>query len=264
MKIGLKLWSTNDNYIASAKELFSAGVFDFIELYVVPGSFAQYKDVWKSSGIPFTLHAPHTAHGFNLALREKAASNLELFREVAAFADHLAASSIIVHPGIEGELASTLDQLANFKQTLKSETVALLTLENKPYLSLYDTICRGSTVDEVNAILLATGFHFCLDIGHAIKTALYHKQDYLNYLDQFFTLNPSMIHLSDGHLDNCYDQHFSLGSGSFDLPAIMQRIHQKSISTLILETSKSSKENLDDYARDVAVVRDLLNKGVLL
>ena len=41
MKLGLKLWSTNDKYRECATGLYSQGAFDYIELMVVPGSMAE-------------------------------------------------------------------------------------------------------------------------------------------------------------------------------------------------------------------------------
>jgi len=258
MKIGLKLWSTNDNYVTSAQKLYSDGFFDFIELYVVPGSFVKFKDIWKNFEIPYTLHTPHTIHGFNLALEDSADSNRKLFSEVEKYSDYLDASSIIIHPGIEGELTSTLNQLSKFRDTIGPPTYSKLVLENKPYISLVNTNCRGALLEEVNVILSKTGLKFCLDIGHAIKTALFLKTDPLDYLDRFFKLKPLMVHLSDGNLDNYYDQHLSLGAGEFDLSKILSKIKQNKVSLLILETSKKSQDNLDDYTFDVKYIRKSL------
>ena len=65
--IGLKLWSTNtDHYLREAKKLYAEGVFDYIELYVVPESL-KCANEWKTLNIPYVIHAPHSAHGINLA-----------------------------------------------------------------------------------------------------------------------------------------------------------------------------------------------------
>jgi hypothetical protein len=46
--IGLKLWSTNENYIEEAKRLFDNGIYQYIELYVIPNSFEKI-DLWKDT-----------------------------------------------------------------------------------------------------------------------------------------------------------------------------------------------------------------------
>ena len=40
-KIGLKLWSLNENYIKPARELFKEKIYDYIELYAVPSSLEK-------------------------------------------------------------------------------------------------------------------------------------------------------------------------------------------------------------------------------
>ena len=66
-KIGLKLWSINtDYYYDEAIRLYNDGVYDYIELYVVP-NMTDTIEKWKKLDIPFIFHCPHFAHGFNLA-----------------------------------------------------------------------------------------------------------------------------------------------------------------------------------------------------
>ena len=103
MKIGLKLWSVNtDSYLREAKRLYAERVFDYLELYVVPGS-PKTLPLWKALqdelALPFAIHAPHSAHGVNLADSAKRESNAKTFDEVRHFADQLYAKHIIVHGG---------------------------------------------------------------------------------------------------------------------------------------------------------------------
>lgn len=66
-KIGLKLWSINtDYYYDEAIRLYNDGVYDYIELYVVP-NMTDTIEKWKKLDIPFIVHCPHFSHGFNLA-----------------------------------------------------------------------------------------------------------------------------------------------------------------------------------------------------
>ena len=70
-KLGLKLWSTNtESYLREAQRLYSLGIYDYIELYVVPNTLDTLEN-WKKLNIPYVLHAPHFAHGVNLANSEK-------------------------------------------------------------------------------------------------------------------------------------------------------------------------------------------------
>ncbi len=70
-KIGLKIWSINtDYYYDEAIRLYNDGVYDYIGLYVVPNT-TDTIEKWKKLDIPFIVHCPHFAHGFNLAKIEK-------------------------------------------------------------------------------------------------------------------------------------------------------------------------------------------------
>ena len=59
-KLGLKLWNINDScYYREAVNLYKKGVFDYIELYIVPDNLSLI-DKWKMLNIPFDIHAPHS------------------------------------------------------------------------------------------------------------------------------------------------------------------------------------------------------------
>lgn len=171
-KLGLKLWSINtDFYLSEAVKLFKNEVFDYIELYVVPGSsdtLSSWKDVKKNHGIPFIIHCPHFAHGFNLAKSEKKESNLEIYKQVKNFADELDARYIIFHGGIDGNIEETAAQLASF-----GEHRALI--ENKPYVALPNRMggnfCRGYNPDEIKLVKDIAKCGFCFDFGHAVCAA---------------------------------------------------------------------------------------------
>ena len=167
-KLGLKLWSINtDNYLQEAVKLYDNGVYDYIELYVVPDSL-QTLQKWKELKMPFIIHNSHFAQGFNLAKQEKTQRNREIYEETKQFADELNAEYIIFHGGIDGDIRETAIQL-----TLFNEPRALL--ENKPFVALPNRMngnfCRGYNVDEIKIVQEASGCGFCLDFGHAICAA---------------------------------------------------------------------------------------------
>ena len=167
-KLGLKLWSVNtDNYYNQALELFEKGLYDYIELYVVPNTSERLKK-WKELKIPYIIHCPHFAHGFNLAKKEKEKSNLQIFDEVKQFADALNAKYIVVHGGIDGNVLETARQFALLK-----EERALI--ENKPYEAIPNRMggkfCRGYSPEEIEIIKDTAKCGFCLDFGHAVCSA---------------------------------------------------------------------------------------------
>lgn len=250
-KLGLKLWSINtDFYYNEAIRLFENNVFDYIELYTVPNSLAtvslwkKLKDEYK---IPFIIHAPHFAHGFNLAKIEKEKTNFEIYCEVKKFADELSAEYIIFHGGIEGNILETARQLASF-----CDNRALI--ENKPKMGLPGDLgslpCRGFNIDEIKTVIDVAKCCFCFDFGHCICSANAQGIDVYKYCEEFIqTFKPQMFHLTDFlDMTSIYDSHLHLGEGQMDLGKIIKMIPDNSMVTL--ETVKNSKENIDDFVLD--------------
>ncbi len=244
-KLGLKLWSTNtDAYYEAAKRLYPQ--FDYIELYIVPDTL-ETLDKWRALEIPFIIHAPHFAHGFNLADKGKHRSNKEIYQQVKEFADDLDAEYIIFHGGIDGDAQETARQLAAI-----NEPRALI--ENKPFRALLNKsggrFCRGYNPDEIKTIQQAVGCGFCLDFGHAICAGNSLKKD---LLPEFLKLNPDMFHLTDFAGGEC-DSHLHFGTGVLDIKRLLQMTPEN--TKITIETVKNSKENLDDFIEDIKWLRN--------
>lgn len=251
-KLGLKLWSTNtDAYLREAARLYANRVFDYLELYFVPGSL-KTSDEWHALGIPMIVHAPHSAHAVNLAAREKREANLAVYEDVRRFADALGAPKIVAHGGAFGELDETIRQL-----NLIGDNRILV--ENKPYLPIDRSAIRlvGSTPDEIGKILSETGLGFCLDFGHMIASANAHKADWRDYLTRFLAFGPAMYHVSDMDVTSDVDQHWHFGTGTLPIGELMGHVPCDSI--ISIEVQRSFGMQLNDFERDVAYLR--LNEG---
>jgi endonuclease IV len=247
MKIGLKLFSTNtDFYYQEAQRLYLEKCFDYIELYVVPGRL-ETLEYWKKLPTPFSIHAPHSMNGFNLADKAKEKSNLKIYQEVKAFANQLGASKIIFHAGSDGSIEETARQLKAL-----NEPRALL--ENKPYRAIPNTAdikcCRGYNTEEILYAMEETKCGFCLDFAHAVCAANSLNLDIYLYIERFLALEPSYFHLSDVRdLSSEYDSHTHLGEGSLNIQWIKQKMGAASAVTI--ETEKSSPQSLDDFKKDI-------------
>ena len=241
LKIGLKLWSTNENYFNEAKRLFEEGFYEYIELYAVPDS-PRFIDLWKKLNVPYIIHAAHYDSGLNFADNEKKDNNLRLAAQAIRFADELSAEYIIFHPGINGDIEETACQLKQIRDSR-------ILIENKPYLSLDREICIGSRPKEIEYLMKQCGVGCCLDIGHAICAANSHKMDHMAFLKEFIALKPSVYHLTDGDSNSRLDSHRHLGQGNYNLAKLIKVIDGKSYVTL--ETEKSSQMNLNDFVEDV-------------
>ncbi len=252
-KYGLKLWSRNtDFYFDEAKKLYQKGIYDYIELYVVAETLKSLEK-WKTLDIPFIIHAPHFAHGFNLAKEEKLQSNLKIYEEVKTFADELSSQYIIFHGGIDGDIEQTAKQLKSFQ-----EPRALI--ENKPLKALPNKMngefCRGYNLDEIKYVMNEVNCGFCLDFGHAICSANSQKIDPYEYVESFFELNPKMFHLTDvNDISSEFDSHPHLGKGELDIKKILKLLPKNAIITV--ETIKNHKENLDDFVEDMKCLKSL-------
>ena len=251
-KLGLKLWSINtDYYYDEAVKLYNERVYDYIELYVVPDS-TKHLTRWMALEIPYVIHAPHFAHGFNLAKNEKEASNSEIYKEVKEYADSLMTDSIIFHGGIDGSIEETSRQLINF-----GDPRALI--ENKPYRALPQMgggLCRGYSLDEIRYVIDVVGCGFCFDIGHAICSANSQKIEPYAYIEAFMGLNPNMCHLTDiEDLSDEYDKHLHIGEGELDIAKVLSIISENTMVTI--ETVKNSKVSLDDFVEDVDLIKNI-------
>ncbi|MBD3231355.1 TIM barrel protein [Candidatus Dependentiae bacterium] len=251
-KIGLKLWSTNLNYIKEAKRLFGEQIYDYIELFAVPGSFEGYIKLWKKLKIPYVIHAAHSAVGLNLAKKNFCKQNMKLTNEAKRFADELHANIIIFHPGINGEIEETVKQLNMIYDSR-------IIIENKPYYGIYNNvICNGSSPEEIEFITKNTNVGFCLDIGHAIYFSNAKKMNKIKCIKRFLQINPEIFHISDGDWNGIYDEHKHLGKGDFDFKKIFSILPKD--FCMSVETEKCFEKSLEDFEDDVFFLKYYLNR----
>lgn len=252
--IGLKLWSTNTGtYFDEARRLYDEGIFNYVELYVVPGT-EETLDAWKKLEVPFLIHNAHFAHGFNLAKKEKRVSNCKIYEQSRRFADELKADGIIFHGGIDGEAEEAANQLAAFK-----EKRAIL--ENKPFVALPNRMggkyCRGATEEEIAFVLHGVGCRFCLDIGHAVCSANSQGSDPYTFIGRLMQLSPCMFHLSDvSDMSSPYDSHPHLGAGELILSRLTESVFPPD-ARISVETDKDDPDSLADFVRDVQCLKNL-------
>lgn len=249
-KFGLKVWSINEQYIHDAVKYYEQGLYSYIEVYAVPGSYDRYVSMWAALKIPFVIHAPHFVHGLNLSKKECELDNQKILQESLRWADALDASFVVVHPGIGGDSEQTAEQLKKFfdKRIL---------IENKPYHVLPafagNQICVGYSPEQIAEVMMVSGVGFCLDAGHALCAANALGEDPYAYLEQFNKLKPAMYHLTDGDQQGIYDVHWHFGKGTFDLKKIFSLYPLGSM--ISLETEKNFQDNLADFKDDISYLK---------
>jgi deoxyribonuclease IV len=259
MKIGLKLWSTNDYYLPAVQELLSKQIFDYIELFVVPGSFSKCISIWKDVSVPYILHAPHSLQGLNLSLQTSQDLNERHCEEVRQYTKSLRPQNVIFHPGMQGTVDETIRQINLLKKDFP-DVFKIALIENKPKIGLNNENCVGSSPSEIDRIMKGTNIGFCLDFGHASCYAASAKIDYYEVLGNFRAFSPMVFHLSDGRANSIYDGHLHFGSGNYDLRKILSFLPKEIDPYITLETEKSSKVTLDDFVEDASFVKRLLHE----
>ena len=254
MKIGLKLWSTNEHYIPVARDLFTHKVFDYIELFMVPGSMATIPR-WKELGISYVLHAPHSGMGLNPANPGLRDTNIEMVSQVDTFFSALSPDFVIFHPGVNGDLEESISQFHFFGERFPRMHQKVV-IENNPQLGLNNEKCLGAIPAEIRKLSQDTGLGFCFDFVHAICSAQSNNLEWEAVAKDFLSLLPVIYHVSDSHYAE-KDLHKHLGEGELDLLKIFKMLPADCLVTL--ETPKNSQNDLDDFTKDAEFFRFSLN-----
>lgn len=241
-RYGLKLWNINHAWFPEAIKLCQQGTFDFIELYIMPGrnDLVALKPL---QGLDVRLHAPHENHGFNVFSLDTAA--VEMFRrDVVSTADFFQSKTIVVHAGAGTDATLYLKNLESIRDPR-------IIIENMPYHGIHGEVCFGYSLEQLEA-LQAAGLRLCIDIGHAMKSAVTQKLDPKEF---FFAIGkkfgPTYFHISDGDTGVLVDEHLSLGQGNYDFGWIkpwLAALGQNQTTELVFEIPK----NGTDLANDVA------------
>jgi len=170
--------------------------------------------------------------------------------ESIEFTERLKAKYIIFHPGVNGDIKETINQL---KQINDKRVI----IENKPHFGLNNENCIGHSPNDIKMIIEETGFGFCLDIGHAICSANSKNINPLDYIESFIDLKPVMYHLTDGDYYSQYDSHLHFGEGNYPIKEIVKMIKPEKMVTN--EAKKKSLDNLDDFIIDMEYLKKIDN-----
>ena len=250
--IGLKLHSTNISLIAEAEKCKEEGFFDYVELYIIPGTYEETIEAWKKLDIPYVIHAPHSFHGVNLAQVDKREINLKHFNEARQFADDLGSDIIIVHGGNNGSFAETIHQIGLFNEQR-------IALENKPKIGIQNEECVGWSPDEFHrAMAVGVLSGTVLDFVHAVYAANSAKMDEMEIIKAFMVFHPKVFHLSDGDASSEKDIHLNFGKGSLNIAEFLSVIPEGAL--VAIETPHDESRGLEDFVNDIHFLRNLLAK----
>ncbi len=251
INLGLKLGSKDIQYTDEILEYYEQGVFQYIELFTLSGTFDDTISYWMQFNIPFGIHAPHSAAGLNLACVANRELNKNKIAEAIKFADVLKAKYIIFHSGTNGMPNEVVTQLKQFADER-------FLIENKPIRGLDGSTCVGSVYGDLKLIIdgIGKGCGFCLDFGHAICAANTLKREPMEFVKELCKLNPRVYHLTDGDYHSELDSHLHYGKGSFPLKELLSLIPNDGMVTN--EAKRFKLENLSEFKKDGDVLLGII------
>lgn len=250
VNLGLKLGSKDTQYTDEILQYYEQGIFQYIELFTLSGTYNDTISYWKQFDIPFGIHAPHSAAGLNLACVANRKVNESKIAESVKFADVLNAKYIIFHSGTNGKPEEVINQLKPFADER-------FLIENKPIQGLDGSTCVGSVYDDLKMIIdgIDQGCGFCLDFGHAICAANTLRKDSFDFIKELTKLNPRVYHLTDGTYTSELDSHLHYGQGSFPLKKLLSLVPDSGMITN--EAKRLNINNLNEFKVDSDFLKTL-------
>ena len=212
---------------------------DFFEIMAVEGK--DYTFLKKFSN-PIVVHAEHQTFGINLADKTKEKQNLSALNFARKIADFSRAKKIILHAGaLENKNCSKKNALALIKSLDKRMPIKNILIENLPHLPHINYF--STTPAEIEKLIKEAGVGFCLDINHAIVTAISLKKDYISFLEEFIKLEPQHYHLGGQRIRARKDAHIALKHSEIDIKEILALLPENAEVTLETEPDINKTEN---------------------
>lgn len=250
IKFGLKLWSKNKNFISEAKDLIANGVFQYVELMVMPGDDTS---LFEEAKIPYILHIPHDEFGFNIGEKESWEKSLKILQESIKLADRVSAKYMILHPGF-GEIQAA-------KKFLENVNDERIIIENMPAVGINNgeiiEKMIGYNPDQIKE-LMDRRFGFCIDFEHASKAAMNLGKDPKEFIKKFMALKPKVFHVCDGVYQPGPDQHLNIGEGEYDFNFFLDCAKGNDSRFITLETPKENYESLEQDLENLKKLKSYL------
>lgn len=259
-KLGIKIWTRDvvknriffDETVKAAKD----GMFEYIELFVFPNSYADTVEVIKKEmqGTKVIIHNSHSLYGFDVGDKNALENNLRDINDSKKFADMLGAEIIIAHAGC-GEKEENLQETIRQFKIFNDSRIAV---ENMAYnCSVSGTVLNGTMPEQIKQIKDETSCKFCLDFSHATCSANYYGLEVNKFLEEFTKLNPDMYHICDGMSDETTDKHLHFGEGNYDLKYIVNHLITKD-AYVTMETGHKPPVNVAPWIEDRNYFRGLI------
>jgi len=226
MKVGLKIYTT-DKPIQLEERSFA----DYIEVYHVPGSSADWL---KNYDFEYIIHAPHAGHGVNLASKALQKSSLDAVNQALRAADILNAKLVVLHAGSTKSKPGQAD-METLNQSLSQIDDPRIIIENLPYRAGFEHFFPYdyATAKEISSRF---GGRICLDFSHLMVSSVALNRNPKELIAELLKLDVRLFHISDGRTGSSEDLHLPLFEGNFDLEYFKSIIEKSECKRVTLET----------------------------
>ena len=245
MKFGIKLWSTNIDLIDQAKQTIDKKIFDYIELFIVPGTSISPFMI----DVPYIIHIPHYKFGINIGDPLKKEYNVNIINECISWADKLDAEYLILHAE-HGSMKSAKDVLYEVADSR-------LLIENMPKVGLNGEQMIGYLPEQIEELIDSFDIGLCLDLGHAIKASISLCVDYKEFIQRFLIFNPMIFHVCDGNFNTERDDHLNIESGTYDFKYFRKCICNNNSKLVTLETPRVNQLSIEEDIKNLGLLQSL-------
>jgi len=224
---------------------------DFFEVQAIQKNNYEFLRQFKK---PIIIHAEHTEFGINNADVNLEQKNLNSLNFARIMADKNNSNIIIVHPGILIENSNcSKEQAVKIISSLRDKRFIL---ENMPSVDSDKNFNHlGSSPEEIEELLNATGVGFCLDIGHAYLYSLSSKRNFEEIFEKFLELKPKHFHVCGVGLKNGnWIDHLPLHKSQVDFKKYIQKLPKD--ATITLEVSK----DIEETKKDLELIRSWIKE----
>lgn len=243
LKFGIKLWSTNTDLVSQAIQLIDEKIFDYIELFVVPGTHVSPFMI----NVPYIIHIPHEKFGVNIGDASKKEFSLRKINESIIWADKLDAKYLILHAG-DGSMQHSLDALREVRDNR-------LLIENMPKVGLDGEKMIGYSLEQIRELIRNSERGLCLDFGHAAKAAISLGLDYKEFIKELLGFEPKVFHISDGMLSGEKDEHLNIGEGEYDFWYLLRCVRESSFKLITIETPRINEQSLQEDVQNIDILK---------
>jgi len=247
IKFGIKIKTQEFHLLPEIYE--NLDKIDFIEVLISPYYTFDELEVIKNFKLPYSIHFPHLTEKIDFGNAQQEQFNqkfLEKFNSSKKLFDQLSPLCYIIHPE-SGDVQLSI-------KNIKRLRIKPLAIENMPYKFASGGTRLAHVPEAINPFFEnIPGLEFCLDLNHAVKTAVCESLDYIELIEEFIKLkNPIHFHIADGNLSSEFDEHLAIGKGNYDISRIKNILLDiKSIVNLTFETPRRNTDNISDDLNNI-------------